>query len=249
LTLKLYGVPETILAASASFATIEGACRASTLAIQSGLAVARIEFLDAVQMQCVVANSGLELEARPTLFLEFHGTSAACRSDFEAFEEIAAGEGGHGIVSAAGEDGRKRLWKARHDAFWSVKTAWPGRDVVVTDVAVPLSKLAEAVTETAADIQQNGLIAPIVGHIGDGNFHAIVVVDSLDPVDITRVEAFLERLVARALALDGTATGEHGIGQGKVRYMTAEHGPGLDIMRAIKKALDPMEILNPGKMF
>jgi D-lactate dehydrogenase (cytochrome) len=249
LTLKLYGVPETILAATASFATVEGACRASTLAIQSGLCLARIEFLDAVQMQCVNARSALGLDNLPTLFLEFHGSSPACRADFESFETIAAAHGGHGIVSAAGETGRKQLWRARHDAFWSVKETWPGRDVLVTDVAVPLSHLAQAVTETAADIQSSGLTAPIVGHVGDGNFHAIVVVNPSDQGEIAAVEAFLERLVARAQALDGTATGEHGIGQGKRRYMAGEHGPGLAVMRAIKQALDPLEIFNPDKMF
>jgi D-lactate dehydrogenase (cytochrome) len=213
------------------------------------LCLARIELLDAVQMQCVNARSGLELDGLPTLFLEFHGSSSACHADFETFEEIAAVHGGRGMASAAGEAARKKLWRARHDAFWSVKATWPGRDVIVTDVAVPLSHLALAVTETAADIQSSGLTAPIVGHVGDGNFHAIVVVDPSDAGEIAAVEAFLERLVTRAQGLDGTATGEHGIGQGKSRYMAAEHASGLAVMRAIKQALDPFEIFNPDKMF
>lgn len=249
LTLKLYGVPETSLAATAAFPTIEGACRASTLAIHSGLCLARIELLDAVQMRCVNAHARLGLADLPTLFLEFHGSTAACQADYEAFAAIAASEGGREIASAADEAGRRRLWKARHDAFWSVKTAWPGKQVLVTDVAVPLSKLAVAVTETAADIQASGLTAPIVGHVGDGNFHAIVVLDPDNPSELARVEAFLDRLVARALALDGTATGEHGIGQGKRRFLRDEHGAGVDVMKTIKTVLDPQGILNPNKMF
>jgi D-lactate dehydrogenase (cytochrome) len=249
LTLKLYGVPEMILAASATFDSIDAACRASTLAIQSGLCLARIELLDEVQMQCVNAYSGLNHDTSPTLFLEFHGSAAACASDYENFKDIALGEGARGHGSASADADRKRLWQARHDAFWSVKAAWPGREVLVTDVAVPLSQLARAVTETAADIKSSALIAPIVGHVGDGNFHAIVVVNPLDTSEVARVEAFLERLVARALALDGTVTGEHGIGQGKRRFLTAEHGAAVEVMRTIKRTLDPLEIFNPDKMF
>jgi D-lactate dehydrogenase (cytochrome) len=249
LTLKLYGVPETVLSAVASFATIEGACRATMSAIQSGLGIARVELLDDVQIHCVNTQSGLHLEVRPTLFLEFHGASAACQSDFEAFAAIAKEEGGGSMQSTCDEQGRRQLWKARNDAFWSVKSAWPGRQLLVTDVAVPLSKLAAAVSETAADIRDSRLTAPIVGHVGDGNFHCIVVVDPLDGDEVRRVETFLERLVARALSYDGTATGEHGVGQGKRRFMAAEHGLGLDVMRTIKAALDPHGIFNPGKVF
>ncbi len=249
LTLKLYGVPEQILAAVASFGTVAATCRAATAAIQCGLGLARIEFLDAVQLRCVNARSKLGLEELPTLFLEFHGSPAACRSDFDAFSALAADEGARGVRSATSEADRRQLWKARHDAFWAVKAAWPGKQVLVTDVAVPLSRLAEAVTATADDIAESGLTAPIVGHVGDGNFHAIVVYDPSDAAEARRVEGFLDRLVARALALDGTATGEHGIGQGKARFMRAEHGPALDVMRSIKQALDPLGILNPGKIF
>ena len=149
---------------------------------------------------------------------------------------------------ASDEAGRRTLWKARHDALWAVKYLGAGRDVVVTDVAVPLSNLAAAVRETAEDVVLSGLLAPIVGHVGDGNFHAIVVFDAADPTECARVEAFLDRLVARALAYDGTATGEHGIGQGKRRYMQKEHGEALGVMRAIKHALDPLNILNPCKI-
>lgn len=249
LTLKLHGVPDTVMCALAGFDSLDGACRASTLAIQAGLAVARIELLDCKQIQCVNAASGLAMAERPTLFVEFHGSAPACRADFETFTEIARDEGGHDLASATSEDERRRLWKARHDALWSVKTMWPGRQVIVTDIAVPLSALAACVSETAADIAASNLIAPIVGHVGDGNFHAIVAVDPDDGDERQRVEAFLQRLVARAHAVDGTATGEHGIGQGKKAYMAAEHGPAIDAMRAIKGALDPLGILNPGKIF
>ncbi len=249
LTLKLHGVPASILAAVAAFETVGAASRAAIAAIQCGLGLARIELLDSVQIHCVNARFRLGLEEVPSLFLEFHGSPAACQNDFDAFTALAAEEGARGVHSATDDAGRKQLWTARHDAFWAVKDTWPGRQVLVTDVAVPLSRLAEAVVATADDIAANGLIAPIVGHVGDGNFHAIVVLDPSDVAEVSRVEAFLDRLVARALALDGTATGEHGIGQGKARFMAAEHGAGVGVMRAIKQALDPQNILNPGKIF
>ena len=249
LTLKLHGVPEATTSATAAFETVAAATRVATQAIQCGLGVARLELLDAVQIHCVNSRSKLDLEERPTLFVEFHGSDASCSYDFEAFRALAEAEGASGVRSASDEAGRKLLWRARHDAFWAVKTAWPGKQVLVTDVAVPLSNLAAAVTETAEDTARSGLIAPIVGHVGDGNFHAIIVFDPADTAEVLKVNAFLDRLVARALALDGTATGEHGIGQGKMRFMAAEHGPGVAVMRAIKAALDPLGILNPGKIF
>jgi D-lactate dehydrogenase (cytochrome) len=249
LTLKLHGVPDTVLSAVAGFDTLDGACRASTLAIQAGLAMARIELLDAMQIHCVNAAAGMSMVERPTLFVEFHGSAPACRADYQAFAEIAQGEGGHDLASATSEDERRRLWKARHDALWAVKTMWPGRQVIVTDIAVPLSAMAACVSATAADIAASNLIAPIVGHVGDGNFHAIVAIDPDNASERERVEGFLERLVARAHAAEGTATGEHGVGQGKKSYMAAEHGEALDTMRAIKSALDPLGIFNPGKIF
>ena len=248
LTLKLYGVPESVLAAVAVFESLEGACRAAIAAIQSGLGLARIELLDAAQIKAVNAYSKLELTETPTLFLEFHGAGLACLNDLETFRGLAADEGLAELKSASDEAGRRTLWKARHDALWAVKYLGAGREVVVTDVAVPLSNLAAAVRETADDVVRTGLLAPIVGHVGDGNFHAIVVFDAVDTTECARVEAFLDRLVARALAYDGTATGEHGIGQGKRRYMQQEHGAGLGVMRAIKHAFDPLNILNPAKI-
>ncbi len=248
LTLKLYGIPETVLGAVAVFDNLEGACRAAISAIQSGLSLARIELLDAAQIQAVNVYSKLDLAVTPTLFLEFHGSGSACLNDLETFRGLAADEGLTELKSASDEAGRRTLWKARHDALWAVKYLGAGREVVVTDVAVPLSNLAAAVRETAEDVVRSGLLAPIVGHVGDGNFHAIVVFNSADTTECARVEAFLDRLVARALAYDGTATGEHGIGQGKRRHMAKEHGAGLEVMRAIKQALDPLNILNPLKI-
>lgn len=249
LTLRLFGVPETVMAAVVAFKTLEGACRATTLAIQSGLGLARIELLDGPAIGTVNAYSHLALPEAPTLFIEFHGSKEACVKDLETFEALANDEGAIEVRSASDEDGRKALWKARHEALWAVKSAWPGRDVLVSDVAVPLSKLAAAVHETAEDVKAHGLIAPIVGHVGDGNFHSIIVFDPQQKAEIGKVEAYLDRLVARALSFDGTATGEHGIGQGKKRFLGLEHGAGVDVMRAIKRALDPKGLLNPGKMF
>ena len=249
LTLKLHGVPETVTAAVAAFTTLEGACRAAISAIQMGLGLARIELLDDQQIRAVNLHSKMNLPEVPTLFVEFHGSSAACVKDLETFTGLAAAEGVIDVRSASDEDGRRALWKARHEALWAVKSAWPGREVLVTDVAVPLSKLAQAVEETAEDVRQSGLVAPIVGHVGDGNFHAIIAFDRNDENEAKRVEQFLDRLVARALSFDGTATGEHGIGQGKRRFLALEHGSGVDVMRAIKTALDPKGILNPGKLF
>lgn len=249
LTVKLNGRPETMLAAVAPFKSIAGACDATMTAIQLGLGVARIELLDAVQIAAVNMHSRLALDEAPTLFLEFHGTPAAAREQVEIFGGIARENGAIRFDWAESEDDRRRLWQARHDALWAVKTRWPGREVVVTDVCVPISRLAECVAETEADIAAAGLVAPIVGHVGDGNFHCIVLVDREDPAARRRLEAFTDRLAARAIAMDGTCTGEHGVGQGKMRFLENELGEGIEVMRRIKKALDPDDILNPGKMF
>ncbi len=249
LTLKLYGVPEAVLSAVATFSSLDGACRTTTAAIQSGLGLARIELLDPVQIAAVNTYSKLSLAETPTLFLEFHGAPLSCSNDLETFSALGADYGLLSLQSATDEDGRRQLWRARHDALWAVKTLWPGRQVLVTDVAVPLSSLALAVAQTAEDLVRSGLIGPIVGHVGDGNFHTILVFDAENHAERERVEAFLDRLVARALSFDGTATGEHGIGQGKRRFMAAEHGAAVEAMRDIKRALDPQLILNPGKIF
>ncbi len=248
LTLRLYGRPDAILAAVCPFAALDGACNAVIQAIQLGLGVARIELLDPLSIRAVNAYSKLALEEAPTLFLEFHGTKAALDEQITVFREIAEAEGALRFDWAAKPEERSRLWRARHDAFWALGHLRPGAEAVVTDVCVPISRLADCVAETEADIASEGFIAPLVGHVGDGNFHLVLLVDRKDSAERARAAAFLDRLVGRALAMGGTATGEHGIGMGKIAHMAAEHGPALAVMRAIKQALDPAGILNPGKI-
>jgi D-lactate dehydrogenase (cytochrome) len=249
LTLKLYGIPETILSAVCPFASIEGACNATIAALQMGLPLARIELADEVQIRACNAYSHLALPEMPTLFLEFHGTAASAREQVEAFAEIARAEGGGEFDWAERQEDRTRLWQARHDAYWAARALKPGAEVLSTDVCVPISSLAACVGETRQDIDRLGLLAPIVGHVGDGNFHVLPLIDPSDPEERGKVQDFLDRLIDRALGFGGTCTGEHGVGQGKIRYLVQEHGPGIEVMAAIKKALDPLNILNPGKIF
>ena len=249
LTLKLYGIPETILSAVCPFASIEGACNATIAALQMGLPLARIELADEVQIRACNAYSHLALPEMPTLFLEFHGTAASAREQVEAFAEIARAEGGGEFDWAERQEDRTRLWQARHDAYWAARALKPGAEVLSTDVCVPISSLAACVGETRQDIDRLGLLAPIVGHVGDGNFHVLPLIDPSDPEERGKVQDFLDRLIDRALGFGGTCTGEHGVGQGKIRYLAQEHGPGIEVMAAIKKALDPLNILNPGKIF
>lgn len=247
-TVRLHGVPETILSAVCPFKTIDGATNAVIQAIQLGLGVARIELINPLQIKASNAYSKLDLEEAPTLFLEFHGSKDGAREQVATFEEIAKGEGALRFDWADKEEDRKKLWKARHDAYWAVRAFWPGKDTLATDVCVPISRLAECIAETEQDVADTGLVAPLVGHVGDGNFHLQVVLDAKNPTEKKTVEAFLTRLSERALRMDGTCTGEHGVGQGKMKYLKAEHGPALAAMRAIKTALDPLDIFNPGKM-
>jgi len=249
LSLRLAAIPESIVAAVCPFATIDGACNASIQVIQLGLGVARIELLDAAQIGAVNVHSKLALEEAPTLFVELNGTPASTREQVAAFEEIARACGALDFAWAADADARRRLWQARHDAFWSVGTRWPGKSVLVTDVAVPISRLAECITETEADIRRSGLVAPIVGHVGDGNFHTIPVFDPSNLREVATLRGFLARLSQRAIAMEGTCSGEHGIGQGKIDALKREMGTGVEVMRQIKRGLDPLNILNPGKIF
>jgi D-lactate dehydrogenase (cytochrome) len=249
LTLKLYGIPETIISAVCPFTSIAGACNATIAALQLGLPLARIEFLDEVQIRACNAYSHLSLPETPTLFLEFHGTPSSAREEVEAFATIAQAEGGGELAYAEHQEERTKLWQARHDAYWAVRGLRPGAEVLATDVCVPISALADCIAATREDIDQLGLVAPIVGHVGDGNFHVMPLIDPADAEERRKAQGFLDRLVARALAAGGTCTGEHGVGQGKIAYLAAEHGPGLATMIAIKKALDPLNILNPGKLF
>jgi D-lactate dehydrogenase (cytochrome) len=249
LTLKLHGIPEAIAGGVCPFPTVEAACNAVIATIQSAIPVARIELLDALQVRAVNAYSKLTLAEAPMLFVEFHGTEASVAEQSERFGEIAAEFGGGPFDWATRAEDRSRLWQARHDAYWSALALRPGAKAIASDVCVPISRLAECVTATQHDIAESRLLAPIVGHVGDGNFHLSLLVDMADADEVGRAEALLERLVERALAMEGTCTGEHGVGQGKMKYLLAEHGaPALAAMRAIKRALDPHDIMNPGKI-
>lgn len=249
LTIRLRGIPETIAAAACSFKTVQGACQATILAIQTGIPVARIELLSETQVKASNVYSKLTLPETPLLLLEFHGSEAEVAEQTQRFADIAAECGGGDFQWTAKAEDRTRLWQARHDAYWAVRGLRPGAGVVATDVCVPISRLADCVAETEEDIARLNLIAPIVGHVGDGNFHCSLLCDVDDADEFARSEDFMHRLVERALAMGGTCTGEHGIGQGKQKYLQAELGSeAIDAMRAVKMAMDPHNILNPGKI-
>ena len=248
ITLRLYGIPEAISAAVCAFPTVADAVNTVILTIQSGVPVARIELLDKRQMEAVNTYSDLEYAAAPTLFFEFHGTERAVAEQAETVQAIAADLGGENFAWATRPEDRDKLWKARHDALYASLALRPGCRGWVTDVCVPISRLAECITETTADLEKSPLIATIVGHVGDGNFHVVLVIDPDQAEEIAEAERFNERLVMRALAMDGTCTGEHGIGHGKMDFLIAEHGEAVGVMRTIKRALDPDNIMNPGKI-
>ncbi|MEA2930202.1 MAG: hypothetical protein QOG38_2630 [Hyphomicrobiales bacterium] len=247
-TVKLHGIPEQIAGGVCPFPSVEAACQATIATIQSGIPVARIELLDELQVKAANAYSRLGLPETPMLFLEFHGTEAGVKEQSERFGEISADLGGGPFRWTANAEERTKLWQARHDAYWACIGLRPGAKAFATDVCVPLSRLAECVNETQRDIADNKLVAPIVGHVGDGNFHVSVLLDMDDPAEVAAAKRFNERLVERALAMEGTCTGEHGVGQGKMKYLAAEHGPALEAMRTIKRALDPQDLMNPGKI-
>ncbi len=248
-TLRLHGVPEAISAGHCPFKDVRSACDATIATIQSGLPVARIELLDALQVKACNDYSKLSLPEAPMLFVEFHGTSAGVAEQSQRFGEIAAEFGGGPFAWATRPEERTRLWQARHDVYWASMTLRPGARPFATDVCVPISRLADCVEETQRDVAQAGLVAPIVGHVGDGNFHVSPLVDMEDPADIERAEAFSSRLVRRALAMDGTSTGEHGVGQKKIHYVEEEYSATtLDLMRRVKQVFDPDNLLNPGKI-
>ena len=249
LTLKLTGIPEAISAGVCPFTSVEAACNAAIATIQSGIPVARIELLDELQVKATNLYSKLALPEVPMLFVEFHGSPAGVAEQAERFGEIAHDLGGGPFEWATKPEDRTRLWQARHDAYWAGRGLRPGAQAVATDVCVPISRLAECVTETQRDIAQRGLVAPILGHVGDGNFHLTLLVDMADAAEVKAAKALCEGLVERALAMDGTCTGEHGVGQGKMKYLAGELGrPALAAMAAIKQALDPHDIMNPGKI-
>jgi D-lactate dehydrogenase (cytochrome) len=231
------------------FGSFEGAVATAIAVTQAGIPVARMELLDEVMIRGVNRHAGLGIMEAPTLFLEFHGSPAAVAEQAEAVGEIAREHGALGFASATRTEDRNRLWTARDNTLYAGTGLRPGSKALITDVCVPVSRLAECLIATRRDIAQSGLIAPIVGHVGDGNFHALILVDPNSPAEITRAQALHERMVLRALDLDGTSTGEHGIGTGKIAFLERELGTAVDLMRAIKRALDPAGIMNPGKIF
>ena len=248
-TVRLYGVPSAISSAVCSFPSVEGAVNVVIKTIQSGVPVARIELADAVQMDAINRYSKLNLRVAPTLWLEFHGSEASVREQAEKAQMIASEQGGTDFSWATNPEDRRELWRARHNVVYADKALREGAQLWATDVCVPISRLAECIMETQKDIAASFLPAPIVGHAGDGNFHVGFVIYPNDPMEMAEAERLNERLVSRALSLDGTCTGEHGIGCGKIDFLIAEHGEAVNVMRAIKQALDPDNIMNPGKIF
>jgi len=250
LTLKLHPLPEAVLAATAQFPTIDAAVRTTIALMQSGVAIARCELLDANAIRAVNANDGLGLAESPMLLLEFHGSPLAVREQVEAVQAIAAEQGGSAFAWAETPEARSKLWRARHHAYWSGLRLHPGCKALTTDVCVPISRLAEAVNDSLAEADADGLPYFVVGHVGDGNFHIAYLIDPAEPAQLRRAEALSQRLVRRAIAMGGTCTGEHGIGLHKQAYLLEEAGEAaVDTMRAIKAALDPHGVMNPGKIF
>ncbi|HSH42368.1 MAG TPA: FAD-linked oxidase C-terminal domain-containing protein [Arenicellales bacterium] len=249
LTVRLYGKVDGISSAVCSFDTLGGAVDAVIEVIQLGIPVARIELLDEVQIDAINRYSGTDYRQAPTLFMEFHGTRSGVEEHARMVGEIAGEHGGRDFQWATNEDERQALWRARHDAAYACKALRPGCEMWPTDVCVPISRLAECITETRRDIDDTGLTAPIVGHVGDGNFHVVMVLDTDDAAEMRRAEDFNRRLIARALSMGGTCTGEHGIGLGKRAELVDEHGGSVEVMMAVKQALDPLNIMNPGKLF
>jgi D-lactate dehydrogenase (cytochrome) len=247
-TLRLYGIPESMVAATCAFDSLEGAVNTVIQTIQSGIPVARIELMDTETVDTINKYSKLTLPNKNLLLLEFHGTEAGTKEQAEMVQTLAAENGGGDFAWTSQAEERSKMWQARHDAAWAAKASKPGWGMWATDVCVPISNLAECILETQKDIVANGLYAPIVGHVGDGNFHLTMMVDPNDPTYLPRAEGLNDRMIARAQNLGGTCTGEHGVGIGKIKYLYKEHGEAMSLMRAIKKALDPDNIMNPGKI-
>ena len=249
LSLRVFGIPEQIASAVVQFETLESTVEAVMLMMQMGLPLARIELLDPLQMDACIRYSKLEgFAAKPTLFLEFHGSPAAVAEQVETVRTLTSDFGGGDLQFATLTEDRNRLWKARHNAWFAAKALRPGAEAFATDACVPISRLADAITEARAAADSAGLVAPIVGHVGDGNFHMLLLFDPASADERARAEALSGRIADIAIRLGGTATGEHGIGLHKLSSMDAEHGAGaLAVMASLKRALDPLNILNPGK--
>ena len=249
LTVRLYPIPEAISSAVCAFPSLTAAVRTVIQTIQLGVPVARIELLDALAITSINRHSKTTLREEPTLFFEFHGSPTGVKEQAETVQGIATEQGGQDFEWATRPEDRSRLWQARHDAYYAGLGLKPGCRALTTDVCVPISRLADCISETYVDLEATGLIAPLVGHVGDGNFHMVLLVDPDNDEELTRAKGFASRLAQRAIRMDGTCTGEHGIGIGKQDYMTLEHGAvAIELMRAIKRAIDPDNILNPGKI-
>ena len=248
--LKLYGIPEAITSAVCQYPSLEDAINTVILTIQCGIPVARIELLDEKQMEACIAFSDLQgYENKPTLFFEFHGTTASAQEQAETVGGISDDFGGSAFAWSSTTEERNKLWQARHDAYYAALALAPGKKGIATDACVPISKLAECLLETRRDIDESGFLAPIVGHVGDGNFHLVILVDPDDEDEMHRAHELNDRLVHRTIALGGTCTGEHGVGCGKMDFLIAEHGgDAISVMRALKTAIDPQNIMNPGKI-
>ena len=248
ITVKLYGVPEAISAAVVSFPTLEGAVNSVIQTIQFGVPIARIELIDEVQMAAINAYSNLDNLEQPTLFLEFNGSESGVQEQTETVREICIENGGGEFRWATRHEERQKLWRARHDAAYAAMALRPGCKMWVTDACVPISRLADCILQTRKDIEESGLLSPIVGHVGDGNFHLSMLLDPDNPEETTTAHNLNDRMIKQVLAMGGTCSGEHGVGIGKIDYMRDEHGEGVDVMRQIKQALDPDNIMNPGKI-
>uniref|UniRef100_A0A3P9IM92 Probable D-lactate dehydrogenase, mitochondrial n=1 Tax=Oryzias latipes TaxID=8090 RepID=A0A3P9IM92_ORYLA len=248
-TLRLYGIPEATVSAVCSFSCVQAAVDSTVQILQAGVPIARIEFLDDVMMDACNRFSSLSYPVVPTLFLEFHGSERSLEEQVNITEEITQSNEGSDFQWARDAETRSRLWRARHDAWYAAQALRPGCKAYSTDVCVPLSRLPQIIVETKEDLMESRLTGPIAGHVGDGNFHCLMVVDPSDPDELHRVHLFTERLARRALAMDGTCTGEHGVGLGKRRLLCEELGPsGIQAMQKLKNALDPKNLMNPGKV-
>ena len=248
--LKLYGIPEAITSAVCQYPSLEDAINTVILTIQCGIPVARIELLDEKQMEACITFSDLQgYDSKPTLFFEFHGTTASAQEQAETVGGISDDFGGSAFAWSSTTEERNKLWQARHDAYYAALALAPGKKGIATDACVPISKLAECLLETRRDIDESGFLAPIVGHVGDGNFHLVILVDPDDKDEMHRAHELNDRLVHRTIALGGTCTGEHGVGCGKLDFLIAEHGgDAISVMRSLKTAIDPQNIMNPGKI-
>ena len=246
--LRCFGLPEAHAVGVCSFPGVKAAVQTVIEVIQYGIPVARVELLDSLQMRAINAYSKLAYAERPTLFFEFHGTDASVVEQSQRVAELVQSNGGSDFQWAVDQETQNQIWQARHDAYYAARALRPGTSGWPTDVCVPISRLADCIVETQADLQEFDLLAPIVGHVGDGNFHVLLLVDENSPDELAVAQQVNDRLIKRALRMAGTSTGEHGIGYGKLPYMQLEHGTALGVMALIKKALDPLNIMNPGKV-